>query len=161
MVTALRSRSLRGELRTPVSATTAEPPDPDRLVSPQPAAATISRRGALGMVAAGSLALLGLSVGQTIGGSARSTALLSPRGQNESEGPADFQVNKTAAGSGRRRLAAGTHRPSDQDHPVAVPGATARAATAHGPVADRLRGGLVHRRANLDRGTAGCSRRRG
>ena len=104
MVTALRSRSIRSELRTPVSATTAEPPDPDRLVSPQPAAATISRRGALGMVAAGSLALLGLSVGQTIGGPARSTALLAPRGQNLGTGPSnfypDFQVNKTAVEAG-------------------------------------------------------------
>ncbi|MCA1822271.1 MAG: hypothetical protein LC644_11160, partial [Pseudonocardia sp.] len=87
MVTALRSRSMRSELRTPVSATTPEPRDPDRLVSPQPAAATISRRGALGMVAASSLALLGLSVGQTIGGATRSTALLAPRGQNPGKSP--------------------------------------------------------------------------
>jgi DMSO/TMAO reductase YedYZ molybdopterin-dependent catalytic subunit len=98
MVSALRGRSLRVELRTPVSQTFAEEPDPDHLVSPDPAPATISRRGALGMVAAGSLTLFGLSVGQTIGGAARSTALLAPRGQNM--GPADFQVNKTAAEAG-------------------------------------------------------------
>jgi DMSO/TMAO reductase YedYZ molybdopterin-dependent catalytic subunit len=85
MVLALKSRSMRSELRTPLSATTAEPPDPDRLVSPQPAAATISRRGALGMVATGSLALLRLSVGQTIGGATRSTALLAPRGRTWEE----------------------------------------------------------------------------
>lgn len=100
MVTALRARSLRAELRTPLSATSAEPPDPDHLVSPDPAPPTISRRGALGMVAASSLALLGLSVGQVIGGPARSTALLAPRGQDLGEGPADFQVNKTAAAAG-------------------------------------------------------------
>ncbi|HVE95769.1 MAG TPA: molybdopterin-dependent oxidoreductase [Pseudonocardiaceae bacterium] len=100
MVTALRSRSLRAELRTPLSATTAEQPDPDHLVSPDPAPPTISRRGALGMVVASSLALLGLSVGQTIGGPARSTALLAPRGQDLGEGPADFQVNKTAVAAG-------------------------------------------------------------
>ncbi|MGH3718144.1 MAG: molybdopterin-dependent oxidoreductase [Pseudonocardiaceae bacterium] len=100
MVTALRSRSLRRELRTPVSATTAEPPDPDHLVSSDPAPATISRRGALGMVAAGALALLGLSVGQVIGGAARSTALLAPHGQNLGNGPTDFQVNKTATEAG-------------------------------------------------------------
>jgi DMSO/TMAO reductase YedYZ molybdopterin-dependent catalytic subunit len=100
MVTALRARSLRAELRTPLSATSAEPPDPDHLVSPDPAPPTISRRGALGMVAASSLALVGLSVGQTIGGPARSTALLAPRGQDLGEGPADFQVNKTAAAAG-------------------------------------------------------------
>lgn len=100
MVTALRARSLRAELRTPLSATSAEQPDPDHLVSPDPAPPTISRRGALGMVAASSLALLGLSVGQTIGGPARSTALLAPRGQDLGEGPADFQVNKTALAAG-------------------------------------------------------------
>jgi DMSO/TMAO reductase YedYZ molybdopterin-dependent catalytic subunit len=100
MVTALRARSLRAELRTPLSATRAEQPDPDHLVSPDPAPPTISRRGALGMVAASSLALVGLSVGQTIGGPARSTALLAPRGQDLGEGPADFQVNKTAVAAG-------------------------------------------------------------
>jgi DMSO/TMAO reductase YedYZ molybdopterin-dependent catalytic subunit len=105
MVSALRARSLRRELRTPLSATTAEERDPDHLVSPDPAPPTISRRGALGMVAASSLALLGLSVGQTIGGPARSTALLAPRGQDLGgqdlgEGPADFQVNKTAVAAG-------------------------------------------------------------
>jgi len=100
MVTALRSRSLRRELRTPLSATTPEQPDPDHLVSPDPAPATISRRGALGMVVAGALALLGLSVGQSIGGAARSTALLAPRGQDLGDGPTDFQVNKTATEAG-------------------------------------------------------------
>jgi DMSO/TMAO reductase YedYZ molybdopterin-dependent catalytic subunit len=97
MVSALRGRSLRVELRTPVSQTFAEEPDPDHLVSPDPAPATISRRGALGMVAAGSLTLFALSVGQTIGGATRSTALLAPRGQNMGQ---DFQVNKTAAEAG-------------------------------------------------------------
>jgi DMSO/TMAO reductase YedYZ molybdopterin-dependent catalytic subunit len=98
--TALRSRSLRAELRTSRAATTAEPPDPDHLVAADPAPATISRRGALGMVAAGSLALLGLSVGQVIGGAARSTALLAPRGPDLGTGPADFPVNKTATEAG-------------------------------------------------------------
>jgi DMSO/TMAO reductase YedYZ molybdopterin-dependent catalytic subunit len=100
MRTALRSRSLRRELRTPLPETAAEPPDPDHLVSPDPAPPTMSRRGALGMVAASSLALLGLSVGQTIGGAARSSALLAPRGQDLGTGPTDFPVNKTAAAAG-------------------------------------------------------------
>jgi DMSO/TMAO reductase YedYZ molybdopterin-dependent catalytic subunit len=100
MVSALRGRSLRAELRTPVSRTTAEEPDPDHLVSADPAPATISRRGALGMVAAGSLTLAALSVGETIGGATRSTALLAPRGQNMGTGPTDFQVNITAATAG-------------------------------------------------------------
>ncbi|HEX4102617.1 MAG TPA: molybdopterin-dependent oxidoreductase [Pseudonocardiaceae bacterium] len=100
VVSALRGRSLRAELRTSVSQTIAEKPDPDHLVSSDPAPATMSRRGALGMVAAGSLALAGLSVGEALGGSARSTALLAPRGQNMRTGPADFQVNITAATAG-------------------------------------------------------------
>ncbi|MFZ0119911.1 MAG: molybdopterin-dependent oxidoreductase [Pseudonocardiaceae bacterium] len=100
VVSALRGRSLRAELRTPVSQTIAEKPDPDHLVSSDPAPATMSRRGALGMVAAGSVTLLGLSVGETLGGAARSTALLAPRGQNMRTGPADFQVNITAATAG-------------------------------------------------------------
>jgi len=100
LVTALLARSLIRELRTPLSATRPEPPDPDHLVSPNPAPPTISRRGALGMVALSSLALLGLSVGQTIGGAARSTALLAPRGLDLGAGPNDFQVNKTAAMAG-------------------------------------------------------------
>ena len=100
MVSALRGRSFRAQLRTPASQTIAEHPDPDHLVSPDPAPATISRRGALGMVAAGSLTLLALSVGQTIGGAFRSTALLAPRGQDIGAGPTDFQVNKTAAEAG-------------------------------------------------------------
>jgi DMSO/TMAO reductase YedYZ molybdopterin-dependent catalytic subunit len=100
MVTALRARSLRQELRTPLSDTIPEPPDPDHLVSPNPAPPTISRRGALGMIMASSLSLLGLSVGQTIGGTTRSTALLAPRGQNIGNDPQDFQINKTAAEAG-------------------------------------------------------------
>jgi DMSO/TMAO reductase YedYZ molybdopterin-dependent catalytic subunit len=100
MRTALRARSLRRELRTPRSETIAEPLDPDHLVSPDPAPTSISRRGALGMVAAGSLALLGLSVGQSIGGAARSTALLAPRGKDLGENPLEFPVNKTAADAG-------------------------------------------------------------
>jgi DMSO/TMAO reductase YedYZ molybdopterin-dependent catalytic subunit len=100
MVSALRGRSLRAELRTPVSQTIAEKPDPDHLVSSDPAPATMSRRGALGVVAAGSVTLLGLSVGETLGGATRSTALLAPRGQNMGTGPADFQVNITAATAG-------------------------------------------------------------
>jgi DMSO/TMAO reductase YedYZ molybdopterin-dependent catalytic subunit len=101
MVTALRARSLRVELRTDTAHTEPEPPDPDHLVSPAPAPPTISRRGALGMVGAGSLLLLLLAVGQSIGGPLRRLALLAPHGQDlGSGGPNDFQVNKTAADRG-------------------------------------------------------------
>ncbi|MGH3768351.1 MAG: molybdopterin-dependent oxidoreductase [Pseudonocardiaceae bacterium] len=134
MVTALRSRSLRAELRTPVTETVAEPPDPDHLVSADPAPATISRRGALGMVAASSLALLGLSVGQSIGGATRSTALLAPRGQDAGPDPTDFQVNKTAAMAGinpvgdtwRLELKGATNRIFTRSELLALPQHTAR-----------------------------------
>ncbi|MGW5398173.1 hypothetical protein [Streptomyces sp. NPDC003952] len=51
------------------------------LVSPRPAPATISRRGALAMVGAGSLALLVVTAGQSIGGWWRKTAVLAPHGR--------------------------------------------------------------------------------
>jgi DMSO/TMAO reductase YedYZ molybdopterin-dependent catalytic subunit len=89
-------RSLRGRSYWSVdrAATVPEPRDPDHLVSPDPLPASISRRGALGVVGGGSLALLGLSVGQSID-PLRPTALLSPRGQHVGDGPNDFQVNTT------------------------------------------------------------------
>ncbi|GGQ33654.1 hypothetical protein GCM10010215_67000 [Streptomyces virginiae] len=72
------------------------------LVSPRPAAPTISRRGALGMVGLGSLALLVVTVGQSVGGWFRQTALLAPHGQDPGPGPNGFQINKTAASVGIR-----------------------------------------------------------
>ncbi|MEU8965429.1 molybdopterin-dependent oxidoreductase [Streptomyces sp. NPDC048491] len=93
---------LREELRMPASRTRAEPADGTGLVSADPAAATMSRRGAVGMVGAGSLVLLAMTAGQSIGGSLRSTALLAPHGQNPGPGPNGFQINKTAAGVGIR-----------------------------------------------------------
>jgi DMSO/TMAO reductase YedYZ molybdopterin-dependent catalytic subunit len=49
LLTSLRSRSLREELRTSRADTLPEPPDPDGLVAAHPALATISRRGALAL----------------------------------------------------------------------------------------------------------------
>ncbi|MEU9802478.1 molybdopterin-dependent oxidoreductase [Streptomyces sp. NPDC051000] len=72
------------------------------LVSPRPAAPTISRRGAVAMVGAGSLALLAVTAGQSIGGRWRKTALLAPHGRDPGTGPNGFQINKTAASSGIR-----------------------------------------------------------
>ncbi len=89
-------RSLRGRSYWSASAaeTVPEPPDPDELVSPDPAPATISRRGALAMIGGSSLGVLALSVGQVID-PLRPTALLSPRGQSQGGGPNDFQINTT------------------------------------------------------------------
>ncbi len=105
MVLSLRGRSLLRELRTPLADVVPEQvPDPDHLAASDPAPATISRRGALGLVGAGSLVLLALSVGQTVAGWARPTALLAPRGQSVGNGPGQFQVNKTAAAVGVTRV---------------------------------------------------------
>ena len=100
MVRALRSRSLRGELRARLADTRPEPPDPDGLVAPDPAPPTISRRGLLAFVGGGSLTILGLSIGQVLDGPLRATALLAPHGRVYGPGPGDFQVNKTAASLG-------------------------------------------------------------
>ncbi|MQA16997.1 MAG: molybdopterin-dependent oxidoreductase [Pseudonocardiaceae bacterium] len=100
MVRALRSRSLRDELRTGTAATRPEPLDEHGLVAADPAPPTMSRRGALGLVGAGSLTLFVATAGQSLGGPLRRTALLAPRGQILGSGPNGFQVNKTAFAAG-------------------------------------------------------------
>lgn len=95
MVTGLRSLSWREVLRTSVTNTRAQPPDDTGLVAAEPAAPTVSRRGALALVGSGVLLLAVLTVGQTLGGPARSVALLVPRGRGR-----DFPVNKTASVAG-------------------------------------------------------------
>ncbi|KQH80559.1 hypothetical protein AO501_00055 [Mycobacterium gordonae] len=95
MITGLRSIPLREILRTNVSGTRAQPPDDTGLVPAEPAAPTVSRRGALALVGSGVLLLAVLTVGQTLGGPARSVALLVPRGRGR-----DFPVNKTASVAG-------------------------------------------------------------
>ncbi|MFH9728238.1 molybdopterin-dependent oxidoreductase [Streptomyces sp. NPDC017254] len=72
------------------------------LVAPRPAPPTISRRGALGMVGLGSLALFVVTAGQSVGGWWRATALLAPHGRDPGSGPNGFQINKTAASVGIR-----------------------------------------------------------
>jgi DMSO/TMAO reductase YedYZ molybdopterin-dependent catalytic subunit len=98
----LKSRSIRQELRTPTRETVAEPFHEGGLVSPNPAKATLSRRGALGLVGAGSALMFVTAVGQNVGGSLRRLAFLSPRGQSRGNGPNDFQINQTAADVGVR-----------------------------------------------------------
>ncbi|MGD0065383.1 MAG: molybdopterin-dependent oxidoreductase [Streptosporangiaceae bacterium] len=97
VVRSLRTRGLVRELRVDTAHTQPEPPDSSGLVSPAPAVPTISRRGALAFAGAGSLLMLVLSVGQSIGGPLRRTALLAPHGQDLGRGPNDFQINQTAA----------------------------------------------------------------
>ncbi|MFJ2564080.1 molybdopterin-dependent oxidoreductase, partial [Streptomyces sp. NPDC087568] len=97
---ALRSRSLAAELRTDLAHTRPEPPDPDGLVPIAPAPPTMTRRGALAMVGGGSLLLLVVTAGQSIGGWLRGTALLAPHNRTPGSGPNAFQINKTAASVG-------------------------------------------------------------
>jgi DMSO/TMAO reductase YedYZ molybdopterin-dependent catalytic subunit len=100
MIRALRSRSLIGELRTNLARTRPEPPQAGDLVAVAPDEPTISRRGVLAFAGAGSALTVLLSVGQSLGGTLRRTALLAPHGQDVSGGPGDFQVNQTAATAG-------------------------------------------------------------
>jgi DMSO/TMAO reductase YedYZ molybdopterin-dependent catalytic subunit len=97
VVRAIRDRGLLRELRVGTAGTRPEPLDAGYLVSPDPATPTISRRGALALAGGGSLVLLALSVGQSIGGPLRRVALLAPHGQVTGSGPDDFQINVTAA----------------------------------------------------------------
>jgi DMSO/TMAO reductase YedYZ molybdopterin-dependent catalytic subunit len=106
MIRALRSRSLIAELRTDLARTRPEPPDAGYLAPVAPAEPTISRRGVLAFAGAGSALIALLSVGQSLGGPLRWTALLAPHGQDVS-GPDDFQVNQTAASSGIRQSQTG------------------------------------------------------
>ncbi|MES5819933.1 molybdopterin-dependent oxidoreductase [Streptomyces sp. RG80] len=71
------------------------------LVSPRPAAPTVSRRGALWLVGGGSLLLFATTAGQSFDGPLRRTALLAPHGgPDPADGPNGFQINKTAAYAG-------------------------------------------------------------
>jgi DMSO/TMAO reductase YedYZ molybdopterin-dependent catalytic subunit len=114
MVTGLRSRSLRRELRTPLAETTPEEMDaeePDTvgpgtegpggggLRAAHPRAPTISRRGLLAAIGGASLTLAGLVVGQSIGGWTRRTSLFGPRGLSATA-PHYLPVNRTAASIG-------------------------------------------------------------
>lgn len=76
--------------------TRTEPQDSTGLVAADPAPATISRRGALTLVGGGSVLVAALSAGQVIGGPARQTALLLPRGRDAGAGPNGFHINRTA-----------------------------------------------------------------
>jgi DMSO/TMAO reductase YedYZ molybdopterin-dependent catalytic subunit len=76
------------------------PREPGSLVASDPAPPTITRRGLLGFVGAGSALLLLANVGETIGGPLRGLSLLAPRSGDPGPGPNGFQVNKTAAGAG-------------------------------------------------------------
>ncbi|WP_211241728.1 molybdopterin-dependent oxidoreductase [Patulibacter minatonensis] len=94
---AMRTNKDLKPLRTNLQNTRPEPYEPHGLVSPNPAPATISRRGVVGLVGAASGALLVTTVGQSVGGPLRSLAVLAPRGNGiAKDGPNGFPINKTA-----------------------------------------------------------------
>ncbi|MDM4719241.1 molybdopterin-dependent oxidoreductase [Micromonospora sp. WMMA1363] len=100
MLSALRARPAAAEARTGTATTVPEPPDPDGLVAARPGPPTVSRRGAVTLVGGGALLLGALTVGQSLDGPLRRTALLLPRGQDPGSGPNGFPVNRTAAAAG-------------------------------------------------------------
>ena len=153
MIRALRSRSLIGELRTSLARTRPEPPEAGYLVSTAPAEPTISRRGVLAFAGAGSALIALLSVGQSLGGPLRRTALLAPHGQDAAGGPGDIpgQADRGERRDQRLRDRPGLAAHAQERQPArpgacrAAPGRPAPHETAHRQPADRLRRGLVHR----------------
>ena len=97
---AFRERGLIAPLRADLGHTEPEPPQPETTAPVAPAAPTISLRGLIATVGAGSLGLGVIAAGQSVGGPFRSLALLAPRGPDGGSGPNDFPVNKTALTAG-------------------------------------------------------------
>ncbi|MFE0102499.1 molybdopterin-dependent oxidoreductase [Streptomyces sp. NPDC059009] len=94
-------RNLRGMRESRAGATEVAAEAESPLVSPRPAGATVSRRGALWFVGGGSLLLFATTVGRSFDGPLRRTALLAPHGgADPGSGPGGFQINKTAASRG-------------------------------------------------------------
>ena len=93
-VRAIRARDGLAPLREDLARTRVEPVEEDGLVAAAPAAATISRRGLLGLVGGASLLVLAGNAGQSIGGPLRQLSLFAPRRTG------GFPINKTASAAG-------------------------------------------------------------
>lgn len=93
----LRSESLMDVLRARYEAPDKQNDDKQNDDNPP---ATMSRRGAIGLVVAGMGFVAVLTVGQTLGGVLRKAAILLPRGRSYGDGPNDFQINRTAEAAG-------------------------------------------------------------
>lgn len=96
---AFRERGVIAPLRADLAHTEPEPARPDSTAPASPAAPTISRRGLLTTVGAGSAGLFAIAIGQVAGGPLRPLAFLAPRGVS-GDGPNGFQVNKSFGASG-------------------------------------------------------------
>jgi DMSO/TMAO reductase YedYZ molybdopterin-dependent catalytic subunit len=98
---AFRERGVVRPLRDDRAHTVPEPPEPETTAPAAPEAATISRRGLIGTVAASSAGLAIMAAGQSIGGPLRQIALLAPRGTgDDGSGPNGFPINKTFLDAG-------------------------------------------------------------
>jgi DMSO/TMAO reductase YedYZ molybdopterin-dependent catalytic subunit len=86
-------------LRDGLGSTHPEPAAEHSSAPSAPAAPTISRRGLLLTVGAGSLGVGVMAAAQAIGGPVRPLGVLAPRGGRLGSGPNDFPINKTFAGS--------------------------------------------------------------
>ena len=104
---AFRERGVFRPLRDDLAHTRPESPEISESAPTAPRAPTISRRGFVGAVAAGSVGLGLIGAGQSIGGPLRGLGVLAPRGRDYGSGPNDFQVNKTAAAAGIERAQTG------------------------------------------------------
>ena len=93
-VRAIRARDGLAPLREDLAGTRAEPVEDDGLVAAAPAAATITRRGVLGLVGGASALILVGNAGQSIGGPLRRLSLFAPRRTG------GFPINKTARAAG-------------------------------------------------------------
>ncbi|WP_017544381.1 molybdopterin-dependent oxidoreductase [Nocardiopsis prasina] len=100
MVRELRARGLREALSAPRDRGRGRNPERGELVAPDPDPGAASRRTVVGAVGLGSLALLLTTIGQSLGGALRPTALLAPHGRLPGEGADAFPVNTTAAYAG-------------------------------------------------------------
>src|SRR4051794_2096882 len=97
IVKAYGERGILRPLRADLAYTAPEPAEAGSLVTPNPAAPTISRRGLFAFAGAGAGTLLIANVGQSLGGPLRDLAFLAPRRELA---PGDFPINKRAAQAG-------------------------------------------------------------
>ncbi len=97
---AFREHGVVKPLKEDLAHTEPEPFRHDSTAPKMPAPATLSRRGLLAVVGAGSAGMGLMVAGQVIGGPLRPLALLAPRGQTLDNGPNGFRVNKTASAAG-------------------------------------------------------------
>jgi DMSO/TMAO reductase YedYZ molybdopterin-dependent catalytic subunit len=103
---AFRDRGVVAPLRDDLAHTEPEPAAPGTTAPVSPGPPTITRRGLIATVGAGSLGLFVIAIGQVAGGPLRRLALLAPRGTS-GDGPNGFQVNKSFAAAGIERRATG------------------------------------------------------